>query len=119
MPVKYTRSIQIQYLYNLNKGALIQNGFSLPIILEHNGIGSKRKLRNYLRRTGSEVVYSPEDGFQYRLIVSIQEHDYSWYLLDREGEISFEAEGSFEKLNNTVYKEIVMSFFETVYSYDF
>jgi len=124
IPLEYKKNeklgrIRINQLYDLNKGALIQNGFSLPLVLEHNGIGNKDKLKYYLKQTGSEVVYAPEEGFQYRLIVTIQDKTYLWYLLDWEGNIVFEYKNSFEQLNNRVYKEIVLSVFNTIYTHSF
>ncbi len=124
IPMEYKRDkvsgrMRLNQLYELNRGALIQNGFSLPLILEHNGTGSKRKLRRYLKKTGSEVVFEQKEGFRYKLIVSILESEYSWYLLEPDGKITFTAKGSYDKLNNSVYKEIINSFFESTYSYDF
>ena len=113
------KRIRLNYLYALNHGALIQNGLSLPIILEHNGLGSERRLKNYLEQTGSEVSLTAEEGFSYKLIISINKEEYTWYLLNYEGDISSEGRGSYTRLNGNAYKEIIMSVFNSIYSFKF
>jgi len=110
---------RLNYLYSLNNGALIGSALNLPIILEHNGLGSERRLKNYLKRTGSEVSLTSDEGFSHKLIISIDEEKYSWYLLNSEGEILYEYKSEYEHLNTATYKEIVMSVVDRIYSYPF
>jgi len=113
------RRQRLNYLYSLNNGALMQRGLALPLILEHSGSGNEKRLKRYLEKTGSEVSLTVEEGFSFKLIVSINESSYSWYLLNPDGEILFEQKGDFDKLNSTVYEEITMSLFDTIYVYNF
>jgi tetratricopeptide (TPR) repeat protein len=110
---------RLNNLYSLNNGALMQNGLALPLILEHNGVGSESRLKRYLEKTGSEVSLSAEEGFSHKLIISINENNYSWYLLNPEGEIIFEKKDEFEKLNSSVYRDIAMSVLDSIYVYTF
>jgi tetratricopeptide (TPR) repeat protein len=110
---------RLNHLFALNSGALLQNGLALPLILEHNGTGSERKLKGYLEKSGSDVSLRADEGFAYKLIVTIEENEYSWYLLDRRGEINSEGKGSFERLNGGVYKDLVNSIVDTIYPYPF
>lgn len=110
---------RLNYLYSLNKGALMQNGLGLPLILEHSGSGSERKLKRYLEKTGFDVAVTAREGYSYKLITFISENSYSWYLLNADGEISFEVKGEYDKLSSDIYRELVMSVFDTVYAYQF
>lgn len=113
------RRDHLNHLYSLNKGALLQYGFALPLLLEHNGAGSERKLKHYLERTGSSVSLTAEEGYVYKLIVSINEGEYSWYLLDSMGEIDSAGNGVFVTLNSRTYRELVMSITDSIYRYHF
>ena len=124
IPLEYKRNPvmsrkRLNHLFALNNGFLMQNDLFLPLILEHNGLGSERRLKSYLQHAGSEVSLSSEEGFAYKLIVTINEETYSWFLLDSDGDIQFEGDGSYEKLNGRVYKDIIMSVFDTIYAYTF
>lgn len=110
---------RLNYLYSLNNGSLMQNGLGLPIFLEHSGSGSERKLKAYLEKTGFDVTLTPGEGYSNKLNVSISEKSYSWYLLNSDGEISFKEQADFDKLNSHVYRELVMSVFDTIYAYPF
>lgn len=110
---------RLNNLYSLNKGALFQSGLALPLILEHNGLGSEKKLKNLLEKTGSEVSLTSEEGFSFKLIVAINEDSFSWYLLNSEGESLFEHKSNYEKFSNSVYRDITMSVLDTIYAYNF
>jgi hypothetical protein len=113
------RRKRLNDLYFLNNGALMQNGLYLPLILEHNGLGSERRLKKYLEETGSEVSLNSDEGFSYKLIIKIENSSYSWFLLSPDGEILHENKNTYEKLNSRTYKEITMSVFDTMYRYSF
>ncbi len=110
---------RLNYLYSLNNGALMQNGLGLPIVLEHRGSGSERKLKRYLEKTGFDVTLTASEGYSFKLIISISENSYSWYLLNAAGEISYEVTAEYDKLSSEVYRELVMSVFDTIYAYQF
>ena len=116
LPLKRNR---LSYLYSLNSGALMQNGLSLPIILDHSGEGSERGLKRLLEKTGFDVTLTAEEGFSHKLIISIDESSYSWYLMNPEGEVLYENKSDYEKLNGNTYRGIVMDVFDTVYAYRF
>ena len=97
----------------------MQNGLGLPIVLEHRGSGSERKLKRYLEKTGFDVTLTASEGYSFKLIISISENSYSWYLLNAAGEISYEVTAEYDKLSSEVYRELVMSVFDTIYAYQF
>ncbi len=73
IPLEYRRDKAaarelLNQLYRLNRGSLVQNGLSLPLIVEHNGQGSKGKIKRYIEKTGSEVSFRVGEGFRYKLI---------------------------------------------------
>jgi tetratricopeptide (TPR) repeat protein len=113
------RRNRLNQLYQLNSGYLIQHDLDLPLVLEVSGTITENRVEKYLKRAGFEVAGTIGEGFIHKLIVRGDEREWSWFLLDPEGEVLYEAKGEEQGISREYYRNLTMSVLDNVYVYRF
>jgi hypothetical protein len=106
----------ISRLYKINPGALPQAGIGLPLAVSFDGAGwrgrGKALVLRFLRRSGSECVEGPREGFDYSLrLLMGGDRAVHWAVRDSTGAVVREGTtapaGSPRRLSASLVREIL------------